>query len=217
MFIKILLIVVLLALVGILIWQRRRVAAFLQGAISPRWNNRILIGLWILSLLLLLNAIYQGGGEPMSLRALREVARPGSESPIVRYYSEADRYFTGAEYPQPPAPPLTHHRTWFWWHLWLFSLILATLYIPFAFWDEITGAWHRAQEAHEQRRRRFNLRPPQPPQPPQVGELGEQPQAPPPRGGWQRFRERFFAAFSADVIWEFAENAFRSIILRRRP
>lgn len=205
-------ILVIIGAIILLIWQRTHVIRFFRGVISPRWNNWILAGLWALTAILFVIAISQGGGEPLGLQALREIGRPGPESPIVKYYSESAKYFTtGSEKPLASAP-LAPAPTWFWWKLWLFSFLVAIVYIPLAFWDEIVAAWHRAREIVEQRRERINLRPEPQPAPPQAPQPQPQPRAPRRRS---RFMDRFLEYFSADMISEFIFEMFRRIIGER--
>lgn len=197
-----------------------------------RVNNFVLLMLCLANIALFVNAAYHGFGEPLGVRELKKIAAEKPEpSPITKYYSESSRYFaTGsdkpatarpkASAPKPPAP------TWFWWKVWFWQLAATMLYIPFAFWDEVRGAWRLAAERQEQRRRRYSLHRPQPPTPPQpqpqtqaIGQV--QPPAPlqtqrsAPTSFWQGFFRRFSASFSADMAWEFVEAAFRRIFVDR--
>lgn len=193
-----------------------------------RVNNFVLLMFCLLNVGLFVNAAYHGFGEPLGVRELKKIAAEKLEpSPINRYYSESSRYFaTGsdkpaaqpkASAPKPPAP------TWFWWKVWFWQLAATMLYIPFAFWDEVRGAWRLAAERQEQRRRRYSLHRPQPPAPqqPQTQTAGQvqppapQIQRPTPPSFWQGFFRRFSASFSADMMWEFVEAAFRSIFVDR--
>jgi len=219
----ILLVVILVAVTGLIIQKRRQVGTalvtamgYLRLTISPEWNNRIFLALCAISTILFFNAIYQGGGEPLGLRALRQVANEAAEqTKINRYYGASTKYFvTGSEKTvTPPVKSKISQPTWFWWKLWFTSFLLAVGFIPLAFWDEVRDAWRQAKEATEQRRVVIDLRPPQ------SIEGGEhRGQGSPlnePINWWQRFRERVFAGASANALYEFIEGIARRILTER--
>jgi len=180
------------------------------------------LGLWILTLTLFLNAIYQGGGEPLGLSDLKEIGKPTAESPIVKYYSESTKYYTTGPESDAVAEKAKPEKTWFWWEAWFVSLLVAILFIPLAFWDEIVAGWHRTRDIVEQRPARIRLAPETVHHQPQQGAEGQPAQARPPaahRSFWTRFRERFAASLSADMLTEFLFDTvgriFRQRITRR--
>jgi hypothetical protein len=194
----------------------RIISNFFQNIVSPKWNNRVLLALWILTIILLINAILQGGGEPLGLKALREIDNePIQISETAKfYYSSAQNFAPNA---MKPSSPLSNTAgTWFWWKLWLLSFILAIVFIPVAFQDEVISAWHWAQEKHEQRRFKTSRIKEEP----QTKENGEKTTRSPkfdPRMAtpWGRFKERVAAVISADVIVEFAGNLVKRVIGER--
>jgi len=197
------------AIIVLLIAFRRQIFCpiynFVRRVCFPPLNNWVFLGLIALTTLLFLIAIYQGGGEPLGLQALKETAKE-EESQIVKYYSGSVEYFTtGSEKPSPP-PVLPQSKTWRWWKVAFGTLFVTIIFIPLAFWDEAVRAWHRAHEFLEQRPVRIQLRSaPQPQTPDQPGPQPQAPRRPQPalyQSVWQRFKERFLASLSADVITE---------------
>jgi len=191
----------------------------IKGKKISRVTHIFLLTVWILAGFLLLNAIYQGGGEPRGVTALKEIAKPGPESEIVKFYSSSVQYFTtGSEKPLTPQPE-KQTETWFWLKLWFGVQALAIALIPLFCWDDMIAAKRHAERRKKSRRVVIPLTRPETPAPiePTTQPLptpGPQPQR--QKGGfWERTKERFIAAFSADVAWEFIEGLFRRLILRR--
>lgn len=214
---KILLVVTVMTIIaaGLFVWRRMRqgenfigacIALWVIGrnlisaAISPRYNNRILIGLWLITIFLFINAIYQGGGEPFGLQALRDVGNElyQEKSFIAKYYSDSQavRYFIAGSDKLPEASKAVF-KSWFWWKLWLFSLFVSMVYIPIAFWDEVVAAWNRAREIIEQRTAIISLNPQE-----DLTKLDPTVIKKEKSGFWQGFKERFISSFSADMISE---------------
>lgn len=211
--IKIIIIVLIIGAAICAVWQRqrilqywRRIRPYCVAVISPSLNNWILLSLVAISTLLFIIAIFSGGGEPLGLTALKETGKPAEESPIVKYYSDSAKYFTTGSDKTSLPPVLPQSKGWGWWKVAFGALLVTIIFIPFAFWDEVVKAWHRAHEFVEQRPVRIQLRPsPQPQTPDQPP--SPRPQAPRPQPAlyqsvWQRFKERFLASLSADVITE---------------
>lgn len=215
---KILLLILAITVIGagVFIWRRMRqgenfIAACValsvalrfisRAAVSPLYNNWILIGLWLITIFLFINALYQGGGEQLGLQALREFGKEvhQEKSSIAKYYSESEavKYFIAGSDKIPEMPKVIL-KSWFWWKLWLFSLFVSMVYIPIAFWDEVVVAWNRAREIIEQRTARIKLIDDVKPVATQEGSAKERPRS----GFWQGFKERFISSFSADMISE---------------
>ncbi len=206
-------VIIISVLSGLVIWQRRRVLSFFRAIVSARYNNWIFLGLLAMTTFLFFNAIYQGGGEPMGLGALKEIGKPAEESPIVKYYSDSIKHFVGP-IDKEPGP---NHLTWFWWKLFLGSLISTIIFIPLAFWDEVVAGINRGKEIAEQRRGIISLRPaPSPGQQQPQTETGQTQPRQPHASFWTRFRERFLASASADMaiesIFAIGGRLFRRLI-----
>ncbi|MBI5306319.1 hypothetical protein HZB04_01915 [Candidatus Wolfebacteria bacterium] len=203
---KIILIAIVVIVAGLFFWQRRRVVdvcivlweagrVLTNAIVSPQYNNRILIGLWLFTAVLFINAVYQGGGESLGFQALRDVGKSQQqESSVAKYYYDTNKYVAGEESKNlflPKAP------TWLWWKLWLFFLFISIIYIPIAFWDEVLATWNRAREVIEQRSARIDLRPKQ-----VVVQNKDKDKGVKSSNFWQGFKERFISSFSADMISE---------------
>lgn len=174
---------------------------------NRRINNWLMFGVWILTFGLLINAIYQGGGEPLGLTALKEIARPEESDPIMKYY--LGEHYLGLPPTEKP------NGTWIWWQLWAVWQG-ASLVLPLcAFWDEI------AAERNERRMRRqrvINLRPPEPTPPAPIphGEQTATKTLPKIlRPIWSKFLGRLSAILPAEMISEAAIKAAGQIWRRR--
>lgn len=206
---------VLAVVIGLILWRWRRI-------VSPEWNNRIFLALCVICTILFFNAIYQGGGEPLGTKALRESFAPTPQSKIVERYQAASQYFISGE-EKTSERPLQEKNieekelTWSWWKIWFVSFLIAVGFIPLAFWDEVRDAWRYAMERAEQRRVVINLRPEPVFEPQQIqGQEQRQAHLPFEPLTWgQRFRERFVAVVSANTLMEFMEGLFRRILTDR--
>lgn len=194
-------VVVLAAL--IIFW--RYVASFLRAAISPKWNNRIFLILFVISLGLFINAVYQGGAGFEDLKSFFPKAKP---DPATEYRRSFTSYILrGQAAVAPKVEPPT--QTWRWVKWWLLSVVVVATYFPVAFWDEFVAARNRFDELWEQRQmhagaRRLITLPS--PAPASITTPGPQPTSASTQRAtlWQRIRgrfaERFAASFSADLI-----------------
>jgi len=221
------LVVAVIAVVAI--WQRQRLGNFFKAIVLSEWNNKVLAILWIASLLLFINAIYQGGGEPLGLQALKKVGVRQSvrETATQKHYRELGKGLLN--YPASvvaPADTIQPQDTWFWWQLWFVVQCLVVCFFPIAIWDEVTDGYYKALERFEQRRVRINLRPPKPkedktqtpPSPP--GPTPAPTPEPVKRSRMQEFWSKVKAGFVGDMAWSMVEHTGPKIIekffLRRR-
>ncbi|MEK7160788.1 MAG: hypothetical protein AAB724_02050 [Patescibacteria group bacterium] len=184
----------------------------LMAPFRPPMNNWVLLASWIVTIVLFVVAIYMGGGEPLGLKALKEVSQPSQVSKVVEeYYNQS-----AARFGKPVigiVEESAENGTWFWWKLWLASFIWAILFIPIAFWDEVAAAWHKTMEAHEQRRVEIDLTMPMVDEKSNV-QAGKTSAKFEPQllTSWGRFKERFTASFSADMFTDFITSLGKRIL-----
>jgi hypothetical protein len=236
----ILTVIIFLVILGLGSWKIITDAWFIFGTIVaiiyalgimvPRINNWLFIGMWIAWFGLLGNAFYQGGGEPLGLRAMEKIAQP----PAVTSYSQEDLdYLKATRFiydkkgrqitvppPSMPTKPIPEGDTWFWWKIFGWWTAFSVLFIFVAFWDELKEALHRIREQWEQRTVHISLRPPAPLSAAASG-ASQVAAAMHAAGFWGRFKEMFTAAISADmvqnIVFDWIRQVGRSIMGRRKP
>ncbi len=186
---------------------RQQIAGFFGAIANPPYNNWVLLGLWVGVVVLLLLAVFMGGGEPFGLSLLREAAINHHSNPQADFYNPPQSralYSSGYQTPQLPNP----QGTWVWWYLFFGCLGLAVIFIPIAFHDEIGNAWNMAWERIEQRERRARLyRPASAPHPlhtpPTAATIG----AATPRATFlNQLRRRLSEHLPADIVAEFVND-----------
>lgn len=180
-------------------------------------SNWLLLGIWVFVLFLFGRAVYQGGGEPLGLRALEQAVARTEKDPIRESYAGIGECFkrgnclgsslsldtaSSREITKKPTPEKSS-RSWGPWKQFFFALIFATLWIPVALADDIRKAWRRAKDKIEQRRLFVDLRPPAPPgSTPSPGHTEPSQE----KSYWQKFWEVFRSSLAADLIASFFEE-----------
>ncbi len=223
-------VIIALGLLGFMVFlivaYRQQIADFFRAIMNPLWNNWILLILWIATVTLFVIAIWQGGGEPIGLKALRQASERPRDS-VVEFYNQS-RAINKPPQMYPPVSALPDRGTWAWWEIALGSLALSIIFIPIAMHDEVGKAWSRAWERWEQRPARIQL---------QSRALADQTAAPPTAIGqpqppsstttvtqtiggtfWSRMRRRFSEQLPSELAGEFlyetAERIIRGILRR---
>lgn len=215
-------VIMALGLLGFIVRHRQQIAGFFRAIVNPPWNNWILLILWTATVMLFVIAIWQGGGEPIGLKALRQASEKPRD-PVVEFYNQSRAINKPPQvYLAVSASP--DHGTWAWWEIALGSLALSIIFIPIAMHDEVGIAWERAWERWEQRPARIQLQPHHGSTPPTTT---GQPQTPRSTttvtqtiGGtfWSRMRRRFSEQLPSELAGEFlyetAERIIRGIFRR---
>ncbi|MEK7542914.1 MAG: hypothetical protein AAB503_01230 [Patescibacteria group bacterium] len=132
------------------------------GARSREYNNYMLYGILVVTIIALSVAVSRGFGDPLVVKALQSVGK-AEPSSVAKQYAGFVNGIAGEELVQVATETQEKDgkgKGWFWWKLFIFFFVSTIIFVPFAFWDEFESAYWKARERWEQEEAIIDLLPP---------------------------------------------------------